>query len=1816
MKIIEEGIINKICCCDLNIEHNEFEKIKCDSRLKEYENIKYFRNNKKGKTIINSTLSFYYNYKKYNSIKGRRGLMGKIFSNIINNGEYVILFGEKNLGKIDFTESLCVFLYERKMIKSYKIFRIYSEIDYKYMECILSQRYEYNKNNNINKTIIIIKFDNENDLINYQYFNQIYQKFMNHNCSNNYYFIFIFDIKEEENKIDNDKKVENYANYFKNHIRNIDSKNILYAGFNTLKNKLLYQEKNFEKNIIKNISQKNIIENDLLYFFYFLIYNMPSGLPDCFLELIFDNYNEIKYDRKLIVKSKIDNWNIINNKKQFDEIFKENKSIEICCKYIFKTLKLYAIILNYFINKNRKRVNRRDGIIHYIYNSYSYKNIWKCKIENTYRKILKKNINNEDFNIYKHKQNILSLINLVICKINFFRELKEKKIAEQIDNYIESILLLFSSYFFQEKDNIQILQICIGLYKKLDKNLNKKRDNLIEKLLLFLYSIDENKDEILKILNNKESNIKPKLKEEIIFLKEIRNKDNNIDNLQKLINKNTSEDIKINIYHEIAAIYFKNKDYINSIYYLKKILNSKIKSDFIKFRIILDYYHAFIKIYKKEKNNNFFKIDEKIKCLNKAIKNSIQKDMYYESQDLKKELYKLIEPDIVMLNSNPLKKISNYIYPLNNQYHILNELQKGIKTHIRIKSNILNNENLYEALNGKGEILIIQLDDFIDNDNIICESEKGKSYLLSFDNIINMIKQKKIYYKVVILCFSNSSFLKKYLDNKHILYNYLITFDYLNLNSYDYIQLYNKTCIQFLIDFIKNSINNSDIEKLFENTKRKFIDNIQDTNLKFYYDNNLNLSTNSTNNIKIEFHKEIDINKIFSYYPIPELDIVDNEILDSNYFSSLLYDLIEEIKLVNKKIFYCNESNKDFVLKLSIEAIKFYYRHKTYYELFCIDIKNGDKKYLKSLIRRLYKTFIEDEEDNKSNDDINEEDENDNKQKNCFILIYNCSAYDLIDIDIYSILKSNNSFIIIYDNEKFEKYKKTNSNNKDIKENRENELNLNYFFIKYGDKNIKQLDDKFFNSNMIKEEIGENFDIKNLKSYLINNKLEIFKNGNLYQYIKNMNISNKKEIFKPIFEEEDIMLIFYKILKIVENLHNNKLYNFNLKLSNIMLDGNYNPIFIDFSTSKKCGEKLNNSDIIKHEYSSPEFYSENLKYDEFKLDSFSLGILLFTLRFGNEPFTIPLNNDDLFIYIKNGYSSIFWEKIKMKYNVEVTDEFKYLFINLVSDNPNNRYSIEDILSKKYMKEIVDKSEKFKYAENQVINKFERIKYIIKIKNKKLHIINENKYKLYKLDNNYAKIENQLERRNPDVEYDNIIQIFSYIEPNFLMSGLYNFLMSNKSELTNIDYVNDKFKIIITEKNENKSNQYNNLFIQYSIRLYQNINNYYYFLKINYIHGNIKLFYNRIDSLRKDLESLTKKGNIINIIYKCDKFNYNKEINIFGEKFVSNNRNRCKIIYNNREYELKSKFKMHQKKNLKIKLKIISNLTNMKGMFYQCINLISLPDIHLIDTSKVKDMSFLFYGCRYLQSLPDISQWNTSNVTNMNSLFSNCNNLESLPDLSKWNTNKVEYMNSLFYNCNSLNSLPDISKWYTNNVKYMNSLFYNCYSIKSLPDISKWNIINVKEINSFFFHCTSLKSLPDISKWNTNNIYKMNSLFSECSALKFLPDLSQWNISHVNELKHLFYYCSSLISLFDISKWNVSNIVDMSLLFCGCTNLLSLPDISNWNTEKIVYINSLFKNCRLLKSLPDISKWNTSELEDMNSLFYGCTKLISLPDISK
>ena len=95
---------------------------------------------------------------------------------------------------------------------------------------------------------------------------------------------------------------------------------------------------------------------------------------------------------------------------------------------------------------------------------------------------------------------------------------------------------------------------------------------------------------------------------------------------------------------------------------------------------------------------------------------------------------------------------------------------------------------------------------------------------------------------------------------------------------------------------------------------------------------------------------------------------------------------------------------------------------------------------------------------------------------------------------------------------------------------------------------------------------------------------------------------------------------------------------------------------------------------------------------------------------------------------------------------------------------------------------------------------------------------------------------------------------------------------------------------------------------------------------------------------------------INIIYDIKQEN---KIRIFGAKFVENNRNKCKMIIDNKEYEITEEYNIKNYKNNNNKLKII-----LKGI------------------NNVTDMSGMFSWCSSLSSLPDISNWNTNNVTNM------------------------------------------------------------------------------------------------------------------------------------------------------------------------------------------------------------------------------------------
>ena len=243
-------------------------------------------------------------------------------------------------------------------------------------------------------------------------------------------------------------------------------------------------------------------------------------------------------------------------------------------------------------------------------------------------------------------------------------------------------------------------------------------------------------------------------------------------------------------------------------------------------------------------------------------------------------------------------------------------------------------------------------------------------------------------------------------------------------------------------------------------------------------------------------------------------------------------------------------------------------------------------------------------------------------------------------------------------------------------------------------------------------------------------------------------------------------------------------------------------------------------------------------------------------------------------------------------------------------------------------------------------------------------------------------------------------------------------------------------------------------------------------KNNFHHKNIENFY----------KYMKKKYDINDqILLKYRIKNNETLIKIFGCQFVQNNKKKCFIIYEDKEFELKPFFILENK--------VANNILK----------------ISLIGINNITDMSYMFGFCSSLISLPDISKWKTNNVTNMYRVFSGCSSLISLPDISKWNTNNVIDMRKMFDDCSSLISLPDISNWNTSNVTNMSWMFYKCSSLISLPDISKWNTYEVTDILGMFSGCSSLISLPDISKWKIYN--NKNYIASkDCLSLIYKPDI--------------------------------------------------------------------------------------------------------------
>ena len=218
---------------------------------------------------------------------------------------------------------------------------------------------------------------------------------------------------------------------------------------------------------------------------------------------------------------------------------------------------------------------------------------------------------------------------------------------------------------------------------------------------------------------------------------------------------------------------------------------------------------------------------------------------------------------------------------------------------------------------------------------------------------------------------------------------------------------------------------------------------------------------------------------------------------------------------------------------------------------------------------------------------------------------------------------------------------------------------------------------------------------------VLNNQPPINKPYLVFEYVpKNILFDY---IFAGAFTEKHSKLIFKKILNGIRSIHNAGICHRDIKPENILLDENYNPKIYDYSFA--CLNANNIQEFVGTiSYSAPEILL-NQPYDGIKCDIFSLGQLLFNLVNQIFGFQSAREDDQHYTLIRQQNYAEYWNSPAFA-QLNLSNNFKNLFVRMVAFNPNERPTIDEILNDEWMQEINNlNAVQIDNLENEVRNEF-------------------------------------------------------------------------------------------------------------------------------------------------------------------------------------------------------------------------------------------------------------------------------------------------------------------------------------------------------------------------------------------------------------------------------------------------------------------------------------------------------------------------------
>ena len=181
-----------------------------------------------------------------------------------------------------------------------------------------------------------------------------------------------------------------------------------------------------------------------------------------------------------------------------------------------------------------------------------------------------------------------------------------------------------------------------------------------------------------------------------------------------------------------------------------------------------------------------------------------------------------------------------------------------------------------------------------------------------------------------------------------------------------------------------------------------------------------------------------------------------------------------------------------------------------------------------------------------------------------------------------------------------------------------------------------------------------------------------------------------------------------------------------------------------------------------------------------------------------------------------------------------------------------------------------------------------------------------------------------------------------------------------------------------------------------------------------------------------------------------------EIRIFGNTLVENNKDKCHLIIENNDCELRAFYTFQTKGEKSIILVIDEENINFREMFkgrelilkVDYNGIIDISSLKNLDTSGCTDLYGMFWGCNKIKDFKCLKDWDVSKCKNFSHLFGDCG-FSEIDFLSNWNMSNSTDLSFMFSYCQNLNNIKAIKNWNVENVINFTGMFWKCQNLKDV-----------------------------------------------------------------------------------------------------------------------------------------------------------------------